>query len=496
VSSKVLILSHPKLTQVVQQVMHTMDQLPDVTIKDVSFGGVVHFLNTHLDTIKPNMIITGGAHWTMLDRSNYRSDLPILPIPITRYDLLQAALQARQFGKKIAVVHYGEELQTCQDALQTLDGEYDYFSYRSQEDAASLLLSLKQSGTDAVIGGGLICSLADENQIPSVFLHSKDSIIKILEHVARLETSRQEIEQVTQKWAKEFMRHPLHSYEVSSYSAGNSAKPLKPHAAPAQKTKTDIDIVLDKFMFHQSPVTEKSTRYASHSCFPFAFTGIFTSEEGAEHLSDSITRLEASREEPLFYAIEGKECHVLFLSKLPSSDMPSNLPCFDKLVGGISSASPTANLLSSETLLSEKVWEAQAAMELVNSHAVPESICILGEGSPFHMLLPLLRTDSLPEIKLIKPLFQLKNTDRLLQILRLLLDHGLSITTVAHHVGTSRQTVYGYMDKIENVIGLLSDPEKRFALSFELRIWALQSAVKQLSKKSSVHLEKIERVSV
>ncbi|MFB1100226.1 PrpR N-terminal domain-containing protein [Terribacillus sp. JSM ZJ617] len=494
-SSKVLILSHPKLTHVVQQVMDSMDQLPDVTIRDVSFGGVVHFLNTHLQTIKPNMIITGGAHWTMLDRSNYRSDLPILPIPITRYDLLQAALQARQFGKKIAVVHYGEELQSCQDALLTLDGEYEYFSYRSQEEAASLLLSLKQSGTDAIIGGGLICSLADENEIPSVFLHSKDSIMKILEHVARLETSRQEIEQVTQKWAKEFMRHPLHSYEVSSYSAGNTAMPLPQHPIPT-KSKSDIDIALDKFMFHQSLVTEKSTRFVSNSCFPFAFAGIFTSEEGTEHLTTTIKKLEASRDEPLFYAIEDKECHVLFLSKLPSSNTLLNIPCPDKLAGGISSSSPTADMLSSETLLSEKVWEAQVAMELVNSRAVSDSLCILGEGSPFHMLLPLLRTDSLPQIKLIKPLFELKNTARLLQILRLLLDHGLSITTVAHHVGTSRQTVYGYMDRIESVIGLLSDPEKRFALSLELRIWALQSAVEQLRQKDSLAYEKSERVSI
>lgn len=489
-SSKVLILSHPKLTQVVQQVMDTMEHLPDVTIRDVSFGSVVHYLNTHLHTIKPNMIITGGAHWTMLDKSNYRSDLPILPIPITRYDLLQAALQARQFGKKVAVVHYGEELQNCRDALQTLDGEYEYYAYHSQDDAAFLLQSLKQSGTHAVIGSGLICSLADENGLPSVFLHSKDSIMKILEHVARLETSRQEIEQVTQKWANEFMRHPLHSYEVSSYSAGN------PHLTMHQTSTMDIPMpniamALDKFMFHQSSVTERSACFISDNCFPFVFTGIITSEDSSEHLSATMKKLEASRNEPLLYAIENNACHVLFLSKQPSADTLLDLSCTDKLIGGISSSSLTEKLLSSETLVSEKVWEAQTAIELVKSHAAADSICILGEGSPFHMLLPLLRTNSLPVVKMIKPLFQLRNTDKLLHILRLLLDHGLSITTVAHYVGTSRQTVYGYMDKIENAIGLLSDPEKRFALSLELRIWALQSAVERLKQQNSFPLERL-----
>jgi hypothetical protein len=47
-NSRVLILSHPKLTQVMHQVLSGMEQPPEVIIKDVGFGAVIEFLDRHL----------------------------------------------------------------------------------------------------------------------------------------------------------------------------------------------------------------------------------------------------------------------------------------------------------------------------------------------------------------------------------------------------------------------------------------------------------------
>ncbi|WP_176465750.1 PrpR N-terminal domain-containing protein [Virgibacillus sp. 7505] len=462
--SKVLILSHPKLTNVVQQVMDNTEQLPDVTIRDVHFGHVVDYLNDHLHTIRPQMIITGGAHWTMLDKSVYQSALPILQIPITRYDVLQAALQARQFGRLIAVIHYGEDLQSYQDVVQHLDGEYLFFAYSSKHDAAALLASLKQAGIDAIIGSGFICTLADQLEIPSVFLHSKDSIIKILEHVARLESSQMEIEQVTRKWAQEFMRHPLDAYESTSLSGSPWIRqPIQSHKSSKSQ------LALDDFLY---PL--KVPAYCKEN--PYLSIGVLESKEGIGHLTSSLDQLEADCGENLVYSIRKKRAHVLFFSTDSNQigERLKFLKAIPDLMAGI----------SSETSWTEdpadKIREAQIALELAKHSNSPETICLLDHNSPYHMLLPLVRRESVPEIKLLLPLFGHRNTAKLLEVLRLLLDHGLSVTTVANHLGVSRQTVYGHLERIEALVGLLTDPEKRFALSLELRVQELKTAVENL----------------
>ncbi|WP_102706523.1 PrpR N-terminal domain-containing protein [Terribacillus saccharophilus] len=462
--SKVLILSHPKLTNVVQQVMDSTEQLPDVTIRDVHFGHVVDYLNDNLHTIQPQMIITGGAHWTMLDKSAYQSALPILPIPITRYDLLQAALQARQFGPRIAVIHYGEDLQSYQDVVQHLDGEYLFFAYSSKNDATALLASLKQAGIDAIIGSGFICTLADQFEIPSVFLHSKDSIMKILEHVARLETSRTEIEQVTRKWAQEFMRHPLDAYEPASYPAQQWIR------QPFQQQKRfKRQPALDNFLY---PLEVP----ACCNEYPYLSVGVVESKEGIGHLTTSLNQLGSASEVDFVYSVREDRAHVLFFSKESGQieERLKSITTIPDLIAGISSETSKTNNLA------DKIREAQIALELAKQSNSNKNICLLEQNSPYHMLLPLVRSEAMPEIKLLLPLFGHRNTAKLLEVLRLLLDHGLSVTTVANHLGVSRQTVYGHLERIEALIGLLTEPEKRFALSLELRVQELKTAVEKL----------------
>ncbi|PAE07440.1 hypothetical protein CHI12_11055 [Terribacillus saccharophilus] len=469
--SKVLILSHPKLTNVVQQVMDSTEQLPDVTIRDVHFGHVVDYLNDHLHTIQPQMIITGGAHWTMLDKSAYQSTLPILPIPITRYDLLQAALQARQFGPRIAVIHYGEDLQRYQDVVQHLDGEYLFFAYSSKNDAAALLASLKQAGIDAIIGSGFICTLANQFEIPSVFLHSKDSIMNILEHVARLETSRTEIEQITRKWAQEFMRHPLDEYEPASYPSQHWIR------QPFQQKKSKRQQAIDDFLYPLEVPTCCNE-------YPFLSVGVLESREGIGHLTDSLNELEADDEEDFIYSIRENRAHVLFFSKDSNQirERLKLLKTIPDLIAGISSETSQTNNLT------DHIREAQIALELARQFSSLENICLLDQNSPYHILLPLVRSEALPEINLLLPLFGHRNTAKLLEVLRLLLDHGLSVTTVANHLGVSRQTVYGHLERIEALIGLLTEPEKRFALSLELRVLDLKNAIDKIGQKLSLYL--------
>ena len=64
--------------------------------------------------------------------------------------------------------------------------------------------------------------------------------------------------------------------------------------------------------------------------------------------------------------------------------------------------------------------------------------------------------------------------------MRLFLDHGMSTTSVANHMSMSRQTIYKLIEKIENKLGILTDPEYRFLLSYELRLLDFTTAMQNM----------------
>lgn len=496
-SSKILILSHPKLTSVVQQVIDGMDQLPEVTIRDVGFGNVINFLNQNLPVLSPNIIITGGAHWEMLNRSQYHSSIPIIPIPVTKFDLLQAALNARQFGKRIAVIHYGEELKDGHDVLQDFDSQFQFFSYETKEDAVAIIHSLNETGIDAIIGAGLVCSLVDKFNIPSIFLHSKDSIIKIMEHVARLETARLDIIATAQKWSVEFMKNPVFTYEIESN--------IETVTVPALPTKTPSFVskwaLLERFLFHKKISSffkndEKFNQSFIDDEYPYISFGSFICDETGSYMTLLWERLEFENKARVFYSIKGAKCRVVFLTKkaITSEFLNKRLKAvFNKGIhrihGGVCSSVRNEVIFTSEDHLAKKITETEVALELSKSDSILDHICVFEPSNPFTTLYNLTLHSELPDTHFLKPLFGHRNTDKLFHTLRLLLDHGLSITTVANHLGSSRQTVYSLLDRIESLIGLLTDPEKRFALSLELRVIEIQIAINTVKNRKLIKTE-------
>jgi predicted DNA-binding protein YlxM (UPF0122 family) len=503
-NSKVLILSHPKLTQVVQQVLAGMELPPEVIIKDVGFGGAIEFLNRHLETIKPNIIITGGAHWGMLNRSDYSTNVPIIPIPVTRFDLLQAALQACKFGKRMAVIHYEDELGFSKDVVKDLDCECHFFTFTSTEEASSLIQSLKESGIEVIIGAGLICALSEQFQLPSVLIHSKDSIMKIIEHVGRLETARLDIARTAQKWSMEFMKHPI-TYDVESHTA--NSRSFVPQLLPKRKKSESMENmeILEQFLFDRRFSSFIKRDISNDNPFvndeyPFISLGAFVCKEGKNSFIPLLEKLEQAEEARAFYVLKEDECRVVlltkhertseFLNKLMKSLQKSRSELF---YGGISFPTLTKEVFTSKDTLSKKIYEAKVALELAKIGAVSDPVCVLEPSTPLSIIFQIMQQSGGLEPNLLIPLFGHRNTDKLLYTLRLLLDHGLSITAVANHLGTSRQTVYGLMQRIESLVGLLTDPEKRFSLSLELRMLEMSKAIENVSG-SQKHLEPASQI--
>lgn len=486
-SSDILILSQPKLTAIMKEIMTEINPLHEVTIQDVEYGEVIHVLKHKLPVLKPKLIITGGVHWEMLKRTHFVSTIPIIPVKVTKFDLIQAALHARKFGQKVAVFHFEEEIKEAVHVLAEFECQFHYFSYKTKEDIESLLLSLKREDFDAIIGGGFVCSIADRLHLPSIYLYSKDSILQIMDEVTQLVKLHEDLIETAQKWSIEIMKHPVlrYDFQSSSYLAASPFGTAGDQELPDKWTRIQNFLFSDNLtsVFPLDNRLGLSLKEIEEE-YSYLSIGIFHFADSKYELSFLWRKLEADNNARIFFSMNGGECRAVLFTKteVTNSLLNANFCSLfhhgnDPIHGGVSFSIQHRGILTFERHFTNQITEARVALELSKSDSIQEPICVFESSNPFTILYQLSQQADLPEPHFLKHLFGHRNTKKLLHTLRLLLDHGLSITTVAHHLGSSRQTVYSLLEKIEGLIGLLTDPEKRFTLSIELRIFELQNAL-------------------
>lgn len=458
-NSKILILSHKKLSNAIYK---AIDQLPahqsEIVIKDVGFGGLENFLKQKLAQIQPSIIITGGAHWEMLKDSNIPTSIPTVPIPITRYDLLSAVVEAKTISSKIAIISYGDQLAGLEDELLPFFAEIYFFKYTSNKEVFKIFDHLNNEGFGVVIGAGLVCEVSESFDLPSVFLHSQDSVKAVIEHVLRIEEARTQMLEVANKWSMELIKQPV----MMNNSYVDEA------LYPTYTIETVSD--LSRRIINDSQA-HKIEENAHFTIAKFRLIQPLPLKELVEQARNTNVKLTFYATDHYMYALLiGNQQHFV-----KYFNYYLNINKIKKCgIAHIQTGEITPN--SIETALQEA--------ELAYNLAKNGEIEVFNETNIYSILSELHKSDTLPKIQLLKPLLEQRNKERLIETLELLLDHGLSITTVSNYLGISRQTVYTLMKRIETLVGLLSDVNSRFLLSLELRIYRLQCA---LEKTTTTH---------
>lgn len=448
--SNILILSHKKLTQTLEHVLAQLaPHTSTITIKDVGFGGLEHFVTHKLADHQPSILITGGAHWAMLKKSNLQLAIPTVPIPITRFDLLSAIVEAQAIGHAIAIIQYEDQLDHLQQEMLHFFPHIQFISYASNKEVFSICDQLNKQQIDVVIGTGFVCEVAESFGLRHVFLHSEDSVKSVIEHVLRIEEARTTMFEVANKWSIEMMKTPVMS--PSTQQTPYLAYTVQPISELGRRILTDV---------HSTAQTTTFTIAKFRLLQPIPL------KEWAMHARQHHVQMTFYPTDQYIYTLlRGEEaqfmkCFTFSFSKVKKCGVAS---------------------IQHEQLDAQRIEKALQEADFAYNVAKVGTIELLNAQNPYAMLLALHEAKALPAIQLLTPLLAQRNKERLLDTLELLLDHGLSITTVSNHLGISRQTVYSLMKRIEQLIGLLSDVNRRFLLSFEVRIYRLQRALDKVT---------------
>ena len=127
---------------------------------------------------RPDVVVAGGSNGAYLKS---RVSVPVVVISPTGFDVMHALTKARREGASVALVTHGDTPAEIRRFLAAYGIDMICESYRSAQDAESLVLDLRDRGVDVVVGPGLVADLAADAGMSSVFLYSRTSVVATFE---------------------------------------------------------------------------------------------------------------------------------------------------------------------------------------------------------------------------------------------------------------------------------------------------------------------------
>lgn len=139
-----------------------------------------------------DVIVSAGGNGTYI--RDY-IQLPYVNISVTGFDLLHAIKKAQKFTGKVGVITYSKRIEYISQIKETLNISIFERTYDNKEDLNKTIDEFKSIGINDLIGGSLVCELAENKGMRSYFIYSKDGIMTSISHAVDIaKTRNREIE--------------------------------------------------------------------------------------------------------------------------------------------------------------------------------------------------------------------------------------------------------------------------------------------------------------
>lgn len=192
-----IIAPHAKIAAVAQKVARSYHDV------QVTLGLLEQSLNIarEAEAMGVEVLISRGGTAQMLEKWNVA--IPVVDMPVSPYDLLNAIHRAKQYGRNIKVIGFDRIIQGVERLAPILDVNITVHNIEAKPDAKVLIdRSLKQGEKiDVLLGGAAAENLAKELGIPTVLLETNritiENSIKEARRIIELRNlERQKAEQV------------------------------------------------------------------------------------------------------------------------------------------------------------------------------------------------------------------------------------------------------------------------------------------------------------
>jgi len=179
---RICVLGNSKFTQLIQSLVPEFKGIAQITIIDRIFGDAVRAARELIEQEQVDVFVSAGANAFYLKDA---LSAPVVGLRVSSADLLHAVLTARNISRRILLLTY-ERQETNLDVLEVFDDiEVLHCTYTTAEEIKEVFHRHRSEGYGVVIGSSYTCDLADQWNIPSVLIYSRNSCRNLLRKAIR-----------------------------------------------------------------------------------------------------------------------------------------------------------------------------------------------------------------------------------------------------------------------------------------------------------------------
>ncbi|MFU8763655.1 MAG: sigma 54-interacting transcriptional regulator [Haliea sp.] len=173
----VLVVGFRKFSQLVSVVSPEFSNTAQIEVLDFVFEKDVT-INDILQYQHADVIVSAGANSTYLQQ---RIDLPVLSLEVSDRDVLAAVTTATGLNSRSMLISSGDHSGILQTLRPLLPATVEHARYETPDEARTLVYLAAKQGYQLIIGSSYVCSLAEQENMRSLLLYSRESCRKLLQ---------------------------------------------------------------------------------------------------------------------------------------------------------------------------------------------------------------------------------------------------------------------------------------------------------------------------
>ncbi|MEW6244952.1 MAG: sigma 54-interacting transcriptional regulator [Bacillota bacterium] len=193
---RIAFMSYPRLTRLARAVLDE-EIINRVIVHEGAFDQTLSATRRLVEQGLVDVVVSGGSNAQCI-KENLRG-VPLVTIEISGFDLMEAVCQAVSSLSRVGLVTYRSSMPQLTRYLSLLNRTVTHIEYNDSEDLKEKMTLLKSDGYDGVIGASMVCDLAEELGLASVFIYSHNAIRRAMSHAVDLVETKMRQKMETQQ---------------------------------------------------------------------------------------------------------------------------------------------------------------------------------------------------------------------------------------------------------------------------------------------------------
>lgn len=173
---RILIIGYRKFSELINAVRPEFEDEAEITIVESVASRDTEY-HTLVARHSPDVVASAGSNAAYL---NTTLPVPVISQPVTDTDIVEALAKARRIGTNIHLFTYQPENAPLPRLYSSLPGllgvDFTHHPYSTSAQASELLeLAIAEDRPGVIVGPSYTCRMAEQRDLPSILLYSKES---------------------------------------------------------------------------------------------------------------------------------------------------------------------------------------------------------------------------------------------------------------------------------------------------------------------------------